>query len=194
MNSVDDDGNTLLVSARNTHALYLLERATGKLVWRLAGKQSDSSVADNAAFAWQHDGRRRSVTEVIVFDNHYDKGSASTSRGLLLTIDESARTAVLKAEYANAGNAATSKATFKYCPTEISSWVGEQTRLPLSSPLRARPSLRRWVWATRRTRQRVLHCRVRQLERVHHRGLVTDINRRFPQHVDGAQEHSTARI
>lgn len=104
VNSVDDDGSNLLVSARHTHALYLLERATGKLVWRLGGKHSDFTVADNAAFAWQHDGRRRSATEISVFDNHYDKGSTGTSRGLFLTIDESARTAVLKAEYANAGH------------------------------------------------------------------------------------------
>lgn len=104
VNSVDDYGSTLLVSARHTHTLYLLDRTTGKLVWRLGGKRSDFAVADNAAFAWQHDARRRSATEISVFDNHYAQGATGTSRGLFLTINETARTAVLKAEYVNAGH------------------------------------------------------------------------------------------
>lgn len=116
VNSVDEDGSNLLVSARHTHALYLLERATGNLVWRLGGKRSDFAVADDAAFAWQHDGRRRSATEISVFDNHYDEGSSGTSRGLFLTIDETARTAVLRAEYANAGHRGNAEGNVQVLP------------------------------------------------------------------------------
>src|SRR6266540_329961 len=43
---VDADGN-LLVSARNTHAVYKLERRTGEILWRLGGKRSDFTLGRN---------------------------------------------------------------------------------------------------------------------------------------------------
>ena len=41
---VDNDGN-FLVSARNTSTIYKINRATGKIMWRLGGKKSTSSSA-----------------------------------------------------------------------------------------------------------------------------------------------------
>ncbi|WP_427016971.1 arylsulfotransferase family protein [Pseudarthrobacter sp. P1] len=116
VNSVDEDGGTLLVSARHTHTLYLLDRSTGALLWRLGGKRSDFAVAANAAFAWQHDARRRSATEISLFDSHYSQGSTGTSRGLFLSIDEAARTAGLKAEYANAGHRGNAEGNVQLLP------------------------------------------------------------------------------
>ena len=37
---IDNDGN-FLVSARNTSTIYKINRATGKIMWRLGGKKSD---------------------------------------------------------------------------------------------------------------------------------------------------------
>ncbi|HMC75638.1 MAG TPA: arylsulfotransferase family protein, partial [Vicinamibacterales bacterium] len=37
---VDRDGN-FLVSARNTHTIYKINRKTGAVMWRLGGKRSD---------------------------------------------------------------------------------------------------------------------------------------------------------
>jgi len=65
---VDTDGN-LLVSARNTHAVYKLERRTGRILWRLGGKRSDYRLGRGVRFAWQHDARRQPGGTIRIFDN-----------------------------------------------------------------------------------------------------------------------------
>lgn len=97
--SADSDG-TLLLSARHTHTVYSLDRTSGAIRWRLGGKKSDFAVDADAAFAWQHHARRQSADEISMFDNHVNT-SKGTSRGLVLSIDESAKTATLKQEYAD---------------------------------------------------------------------------------------------
>ncbi|MBT2533015.1 aryl-sulfate sulfotransferase [Arthrobacter sp. ISL-48] len=104
LNSVDDDGDALLVSSRHTHTLYQIGRKSGEVRWRMGGKKSDFAVADQAVFAWQHDARRRSATLISVFDNHFAEETSGTSRGLLLAVDEEAKTVTLKQEFANAGH------------------------------------------------------------------------------------------
>jgi hypothetical protein len=104
LNSVDESGDALLISSRHTHTLYLVDRTAGTVRWRLGGKQSDFSMGQNAVFAWQHDARRRPNGVISVFDNHYNQGTTGTSRGLLLTVDEKARTAQLKQEFSHAGH------------------------------------------------------------------------------------------
>jgi hypothetical protein len=79
---VDHDGN-LLVSARNTHAVYKINRRTGKIIWRLGGRLSDFTFGPKARFAWQHDARRRSNGTITLFDNNRGK----QSRGLVLRLD-----------------------------------------------------------------------------------------------------------
>jgi hypothetical protein len=65
---VDTDGN-LLVSARNTHAVYKIDHRTGKILWRLGGKRSDYSLGPGVRFAWQHDARRQPDRTISLFDN-----------------------------------------------------------------------------------------------------------------------------
>ncbi|HEY7968210.1 MAG TPA: arylsulfotransferase family protein, partial [Solirubrobacteraceae bacterium] len=55
---VDSDQN-LLVSSRNTHTIYKIDRRSGAIIWRLGGKHSDFAIDPAAAFAWQHDARRQ---------------------------------------------------------------------------------------------------------------------------------------
>src|SRR5262249_37087230 len=54
VNSIDvaPDGD-LLVSARNTWAVYKLSRKDGHVVWRLGGSKSDFRMGRGATFAWQ---------------------------------------------------------------------------------------------------------------------------------------------
>lgn len=47
----------LLVSARNTCAVYRIDRRTGDVVWRLGGKRSDFKMTDRTRFWLQHDAR-----------------------------------------------------------------------------------------------------------------------------------------
>lgn len=96
---VDADGD-IIVSARHTWACYKISRSTGQVLWRLGGKKSDFAVDTRSAFSWQHDFRRRRDGTYSVFDN----GAGVTkqrdhSRGLVLRLDEAARTATFVAEY-----------------------------------------------------------------------------------------------
>ena len=53
---VDSDGN-FLVSSRNTSTIYKIDRATGKIIWRLGGKKSDFKLGPGVRFDWQHCAR-----------------------------------------------------------------------------------------------------------------------------------------
>ena len=55
INSVQElqNGN-LLICARNTWALYEVDRSTGKILWRLNGKRSDFTMGAGSHFYWQH--------------------------------------------------------------------------------------------------------------------------------------------
>lgn len=94
----DADGNFLL-SARNTNAIYKLDRASGKIAWRLGGKQSDFRMGPKTAFAWQHDARWRAPGVISLFDNEADPPQAKRSRAILLGVDERAKTVKLLKEY-----------------------------------------------------------------------------------------------
>jgi hypothetical protein len=83
---VDTDGN-LLVSARNTHAVYKLDRRTGRIIWRLGGKRGDFAMGPGTRFAWQHDARRRPDGTVTLFDNEAAPQAGPQSRGLVLRLD-----------------------------------------------------------------------------------------------------------
>src|SRR5204863_9360513 len=83
---VDTDGN-LLVSARNTHAVYKLKRRTGAILWRLGGKRSDFAMGPGTRFAWQHDARRRPDGTVSLFDNEAAPQVRAQSRGLVLRLN-----------------------------------------------------------------------------------------------------------
>jgi hypothetical protein len=93
------DGN-LIVSARHTWCCYKIDRRTGEVIWRLGGKKSDFELDDRSTFSWQHDFRQRRDGSYGMFDN----GAGVTrerdySRGLVLRLDEAARTSTFVAEY-----------------------------------------------------------------------------------------------
>jgi hypothetical protein len=83
---VDHDGN-LLISARNTHAVYKLHRRTGKILWRLGGKRSDFELGKDVRFGWQHDARRQPDGTLTLFDNAAAPKLRKQSRGLVLRLD-----------------------------------------------------------------------------------------------------------
>lgn len=101
LNSIDfDDENRLYVSSRHTHTVYCIDRATGDIIWRMGGKASDFEVAEDARFAWQHHVRKRANSTFSMFDNHSRSSSSTdTSRGLLLNVDEDARTVTRQKEF-----------------------------------------------------------------------------------------------
>ncbi|HUN77892.1 MAG TPA: arylsulfotransferase family protein [Solirubrobacteraceae bacterium] len=62
------DGN-FLISSRNTWAGYEIDHETGRILWRLGGKQSSFKLGPGTETAWQHDMRWQPDHTITVFDN-----------------------------------------------------------------------------------------------------------------------------
>jgi Arylsulfotransferase (ASST) len=85
---VGPDGD-LLLSARNTCALYELDRTTGAINWRLGGKRSDFRLGEGARFCRQHDSRWAADDEITLFDNRLARPTErGESRAIKLGVDE----------------------------------------------------------------------------------------------------------
>jgi Arylsulfotransferase (ASST) len=98
---VDADGH-LLVSARNTWAVYKLHGESGKVLWRLGGKRSDFRMGPGTRFAWQHDARHHDEGRLIsIFDNAAAPPVGPRSRVLVIALDRRDRYARLVREYAH---------------------------------------------------------------------------------------------
>jgi hypothetical protein len=96
---VDRDGN-LLVSARNTCAIYKINRTTGRVMWTLGGKESDFRMNRRTRFCFQHDARRAGKGVISLFDNA--AGPPKTrpqSRAVKLAVDERRKTVKLIRAY-----------------------------------------------------------------------------------------------
>ena len=89
---------TLLVSARNTHTVYAIDRASGELRWRLGGKHSDIAMGPGTAFKWQHDAQWLGGNRISLFDNNASTTGGGPSRALILDVDREARTAAVVAQ------------------------------------------------------------------------------------------------
>jgi hypothetical protein len=106
LNSVDvDHDNNLLISARETSAVYKIDRKTGEVIWRLGGKKSDFEMGEGARFAFQHDARRLPDGTISIFDNGslvFENGTPKAveeSRAIVLELDEERMRASLVREY-----------------------------------------------------------------------------------------------
>src|SRR5215208_2927224 len=106
INSIDvDHDNNLLVSARETFAVYKIDRNTGEVMWRLGGKKSDFEMGEGTRFAFQHDARRQKDGTLTIFDNGmtiFPNGMPKTieeSRGIVLELDEKKMKASLLRQY-----------------------------------------------------------------------------------------------
>jgi Arylsulfotransferase (ASST) len=97
------DGN-LLVSARNTWAVYKVSRKTGNVQWRLGGRRSDFHMGPGAVFAWQHDAREHGENRVTIFDDGALPQVEPQSRGLLIELDPQHRTARLVGRWVHRPN------------------------------------------------------------------------------------------
>ena len=87
VNSIaDGPGGTILISGRNTSALYLLRR-NGSIVWRLGGKRSDFGPAAAVKFRYQHNARFHGSTTISLFDNGAIPKSEPYTRPLELQLE-----------------------------------------------------------------------------------------------------------
>jgi EmrB/QacA subfamily drug resistance transporter len=111
VNSIDVVGDGgFLVSMRNTWAAYMVDGAGG-IEWTLGGKRSNFTLGPGAEFQWQHDVRLQSGSIVSLYDDHCCQltgggtyvSPTGPSRGLVLSLDQRARTATLVAQYGRDG-------------------------------------------------------------------------------------------
>jgi len=98
---LDDDGN-LLISSRNTWAVYKLDHRTGAVLWTLGGKQSSFRMGPGTSFAFQHAGRSIAPGDKLI--TLFDDGAGlpavhKASRGVELALDMRHRTARLVAQW-----------------------------------------------------------------------------------------------
>ena len=98
--AIDQDGD-LLISARNTCAVYKVSRKTGKIVWRLNGKKSDFTMGPGSRFWWQHHVRPHSDGRLSIFDNGANGPAVNEkqSRAVVLRLDTGAMRATLERAY-----------------------------------------------------------------------------------------------
>jgi len=112
LNSIDvdeSDGN-LVVSARYPSTVYKIDRQTGNVLWRLGGAKSDFVLSPDAVFWFQHDARMHPGGLISIFDDGADApGDARepAARAIVLSLDETARTASLVRSFPNPHGAVT---------------------------------------------------------------------------------------
>src|SRR5215207_5439080 len=100
INSIDvDHDDNLLISARNTSAVYKLDRGSGEILWRLGGKRSDFEMGEGTRTAFQHDARRQEDGTITIFDNGAGPQVHPQSRGIVVDLDEEAMKATLVRAY-----------------------------------------------------------------------------------------------
>ena len=99
VNSIDlaADGN-LLVSARNTWAVYKVSRRSGAVIWRLGGRRSDFVMGRGTTFAWQHDARHHGSNRVTIFDDGAAPQVQPQSRVLVISLDFEQKRATTRSE------------------------------------------------------------------------------------------------
>jgi Arylsulfotransferase (ASST) len=92
-------GNRVLASARDTSAVYEIDRASGHILWTLGGKASSFRMGRNTRFYFQHDAQLAGDRLTLFDDQGGPPFYAPSSRGLVLTLDMRRHTAKLVAQY-----------------------------------------------------------------------------------------------
>ena len=96
--TTDSRGN-LLISARNTWALYQLNPRSGAILWRLGGKKSTFTLAPGVQFAYQHNALWLPNGEISLFDDEGAPPVKPPARGEVIKLDFTAKTATLGAQF-----------------------------------------------------------------------------------------------
>ncbi len=99
INAVSKYGDTMLVDSRNTWAAYNVSAHTGKVIWRLGGKQSSFKMGPGARPAWQHDVRSEPGGKISFFDNGGTPNVHPQTRMIVLQLNLHTMTASLASRF-----------------------------------------------------------------------------------------------
>jgi hypothetical protein len=95
LNSIQQlpDGH-VLISARDTWAVYSIDKKTGKISWELGGKRSSFKMGPGTRFYWQHDARLHRHGVFTVFDDGSTPKEEPQSRALEMHLGDHRATLV----------------------------------------------------------------------------------------------------
>jgi Arylsulfotransferase (ASST) len=104
LNSVDlwpGSERNLLISARNTSTVYLVSRATKKVIWQIGGRASSfKMVGPGTRFGFQHDARALpDGSGISVFDDGSQPSVEKQSWGKVFNVDSSTKQVTLRHQY-----------------------------------------------------------------------------------------------
>jgi hypothetical protein len=102
VNSADPGtSGDVLLSARNSWALYDVNLLTGAFNWQLGGKHSSFKLGPGAKTYWQHDAEWQPGGLISVFDNGSTPPREKQSRGVLLKPNFTSKTVALVKAFVN---------------------------------------------------------------------------------------------
>jgi hypothetical protein len=102
MNSIQQLPNGhLIISARDTWAVYSIDKRTGKVAWELGGKHSSFKLGPGVRFYWQHDARLHAKGLLTVFDDGASPREEKQSRALEIRLQMKRHRATLVHAYAH---------------------------------------------------------------------------------------------
>jgi hypothetical protein len=102
INSADPGSSgDVLLSGRNTWAIYDVDLRSGAINWRIGGHNSTYRQGPGAVYYWQHDAEWQPSGQISVFDNGSTPPKEKQSRGLLLTLEPGRHTVTLAKAFVN---------------------------------------------------------------------------------------------
>ncbi|HXA54446.1 MAG TPA: arylsulfotransferase family protein, partial [Solirubrobacteraceae bacterium] len=106
MNSLDEEPEgEMLISARNTWALYELNEQTGQVSAEAGGKHSTIKMGSGTLTAFQHDATLQPDGLISIFDNGGVPTVHPQSRGIVVALNLKAGTETLVSEFEHPGAA-----------------------------------------------------------------------------------------
>lgn len=100
--AIAPDG-ALILSGRNTSAIYKVARPSGKVVWQLGGKGSSFQMGPGTTFWFQHHALPQGANTLSIFDDGGAPPKERQSRGILVNLNTSTMRATLQRSYIHPG-------------------------------------------------------------------------------------------
>jgi hypothetical protein len=120
--TTDRHGN-ILISARNTWALYQINARTGAVAWRLGGKRSTFALGAGVQFADQHNALWVGGDEISLFDDEGGPPVKPPSRGEVIKLNTKAKTATLAGQLDHAPGPLTTNSQGNMQPLPGGGWM-----------------------------------------------------------------------
>lgn len=114
-NSMDYDGQHLLLSHRSNHEVTLIDWPSRQILWRLGGRNNDFFFLNDAGFRSQHDARFVGGNRISIYDNR-SLGNITTPRAVVYELDTLNWVATRLYERVQQGATSPSMGSFRQLP------------------------------------------------------------------------------